>query len=179
MATYTNSRIFPDLHTATIGDMFNTESKKPGWDLKELNWHWFIEIKLVNESDTPVTVEEFEVRVRVKRQAKTAILLDDLGKWDMDMTFDDQATFHAFTGERYREIPGLTHKIKNRPLSRGVGHRGWIHIFVKQISQREIKRAAMDMWIIDALEGRHEVEYKKKNDQKMDRSFLISEKINA
>ena len=65
MARYTNSRIIPNLHTTTVQTVFDSEQKKPGWDKHEIDWYWFIEVRLGNESDTPITVEDVRGIVRV------------------------------------------------------------------------------------------------------------------
>jgi hypothetical protein len=65
LARYINARLCPDLHSATMGAMFDTEEKKPGWDTKhKFDWNWFVELRLVNDSDTPTTVHGVEVKVK-------------------------------------------------------------------------------------------------------------------
>jgi hypothetical protein len=66
VARYVNSRTIPDLHSATMQMWFDTEHKKPGWDEHRFNWDWFIEAQIVNDSDTPTTVDSLQVTVSIK-----------------------------------------------------------------------------------------------------------------
>jgi hypothetical protein len=49
-------------------DLFDTKAKTPGWDKREFDWDWFIEIKVANDSETPVTIENVEYRLRVGKR---------------------------------------------------------------------------------------------------------------
>src|SRR3989442_4948590 len=172
----------PNLHTATMKDLFDTEEKKIGWDERKLDWWWFVEIKLANESDTPTTIDTLGARVLTgrgicRRRQEDIHLFQDVGKFKIDMGHKADCTSTAFSGEQYRQLPSLIKRIANVPLTRGIGYRGWLRCEVKQVSQKDMNsgRTKIDVWLIDALQGKHKVHFKKKSDHEWDQSFLILE----
>ncbi|HEY6251487.1 MAG TPA: hypothetical protein VI685_16130, partial [Candidatus Angelobacter sp.] len=60
---------------------------------------------------------------------------------------------------------------------RGIGYRGWLRIELKQVNQRDVnsRDLKLDIWLEDALQGKHKVNFKRKSDKEWDRSFLIFE----
>src|SRR5271170_5191787 len=66
IARYTNSRWMPDLHSATMQMLFDSSGATPGWDEHRFDWDWFIEVQMVNDSDTPATVDGIGVSIDFK-----------------------------------------------------------------------------------------------------------------
>jgi hypothetical protein len=183
VARRTNSRVIPDLHTATMKVLFDTEKKTPGWDEHRFDWDWFIEVQMTNDSQTPTTIDGLEVTVSVaekrrKRRTIEAQHLEDLHAFNMDMAFDDQGNPHGkhFVGERYRTVPSLMAKIGDVPLGQEVGYRGWLHFKVKQVNQREMYggKISINIWLIDAMQRKHKLHFEKNDERNWDRSFFIA-----
>jgi hypothetical protein len=112
LARYVNARWAPDLHSATMQDVFEAEHKTPGWDERRFDWDWFIEIQLVNDSDTPTTIDNLEASIGFKptwwskKQPFNVQYMDDLGDFDVDMTLDQQGNPHGqrVIGDRYSSL---------------------------------------------------------------------------
>jgi hypothetical protein len=177
LGRFVNSQIIPDLHSVTLKDVFDSDSKKPGWDEIKLNWVWFIEVQFVNDSDTRTTIDHIEVEVSTGKRNEQSRLFEDSGKFKVDMAYDNRSEPKAYQGERYRNLPSLMQVIKDVPLERGIGYRGWLRVGVKQVNQKDMNggEIKMDVWLVDALQGRHKVNFKKKSDKTWDTSFLIFE----
>ena len=175
VARYTNARVFPNLHTATMRDMIDTETKTPGWEQRKLDWNWLMEVQLVNDSETPTTIDHVGAKVRINRETKKAKLVDELSKFIIDMGYDANCKSCSFSGEQYRQLPDLLKTLQDKPLTKGIGYRGWIGFEVKQISQGDINRAKLDMSFVDALGDEHRVNHSKRAEQAWDNSFLIQE----
>jgi hypothetical protein len=182
IARYTNSRVCPDLHSATMQMMFDTEEKKPGWDEHKFDWNWFIELRLVNDSDTPTTVHKFETKVKaggswLRRLTRTTRRIEA----SMMNNVTDFQFYHqkGFQFDRRREVPlpSLVDNIRDKPLTRGIGHDGWIGIHLKQASQREMNtKPNLDVWVVDAYGHKHRVHFPgRKDERNWDMSFEILE----
>jgi hypothetical protein len=180
-ARFANSRTIPNLKTTTLEDVFKTESKAAGWDLRPLNWHWFLEIYLVNESETPVTIEDIEIEVKVgkwpRRKTIPAKLVQDLSRFQIDMALDGTGQPHnkPFELPRRRPVPSLMEKIKGVPIAKWIGYRGWVRIELPGVSQKDINNGntRIEIWLVDALEGKHKLNYKRHADTDWDNSFFI------
>jgi hypothetical protein len=126
IARYTNARLCPDLHSATTRMMFDTQQKKPGWDKHKFDWNWFIELRLVNDSETPTTVHEFEVKVkaggsRLRRLTRTTRRIEaPMMNNVTDFQFYGREGYH-FDPKREVPLPSLMDKIRDKPLTRGIG----------------------------------------------------------
>lgn len=182
IARYTNARLCPDLHSATMEMWFDTQQKKPGWDEHKFDWNWFIELRLVNDSDIPTTVHEFEAKVKaggswLRRLPHTTRRIEAF-------IMDNVTNFQFYHREGYqfdrgREVPlsSLMDKIRDKPLTLGIGHEGWIGVHVKQANQREMNsKPSLDVWVVDAYGHKHRVHLAKRNDErKWDMSFEILE----
>jgi hypothetical protein len=60
---YINSRLMPDLGSATMKTVFDSEAKRPGWDEARFDWDWFLEVQVTNDSETPATIDRVETKV--------------------------------------------------------------------------------------------------------------------
>jgi hypothetical protein len=181
-ARYINSRIVPDLHSTTMNVMFDSDMKTPGWDEHKLDWDWFVEVQLANSAETPTTIDslkhEIFVGSRWNRQVIRTQYFEDLDKFDMDMGLDRQGNHHGkrHAGSRYQPVPSLMDKIINTPLNQEVGYRGWLHFKVFQVNQRDMNsgKIRINIWLIDAMQRKHEIHFRKKDEQSWDNSFYIS-----
>ncbi len=182
VARYTNSRTIPDMHSTTMQVWSDTEHKKPGWEDHLLNWDWFIEAQFANDSDIPTTVDNLAVEVSIKPKTGRKKIFktqyrEDLNEFRMNMVLNGQGEPHGipFVGDRYRLIPSLIEKIRGVPLIRETSHRGWIHFKIFNVSQREMNsgRLRIDVWLLDAMQRRHTLMFKKKEDQNWDNNFYI------
>jgi hypothetical protein len=54
--------------------VFDTARKKEGWDEEVINWHWLVKASVVNDSDTPTTLENAEATAWVKEKAYIPLL---------------------------------------------------------------------------------------------------------
>jgi hypothetical protein len=181
---YANSRIAPDLSSATMQMVFDTENKVPGWDEHRFDWDWFIEAQTVNDSETPTTIDRVAIKVWIGKFWKKRFIevkhLEDLDDFVMDMARNSEGKTHGKTyiGEHYQPVPSLMEKIRDIPLKQGIGHRGWLHLKVKQVNQREMNggKIQIDLSLIDALQRPHEIHFKKKSDKDWDKNFYILKK---
>ena len=181
VARFVNSRIFPNLRKTTVRSMFN--EGKPGAELEKLNWEWFSEIRLANDAETPTTIEDVEVRVRVghKWWFKESVKVEhikDMQAYKIDRAMDYNGNSIPLSGAtRYSPVPSLLARIQGQPLTKGIGHAGWLRFDVEQVSRQDINknRVHLDVWLIDALDGKHGVMYRRDSDKDWDKSFLIFE----
>jgi hypothetical protein len=180
-ARFANSRLIPNLGTTTVQTMFNTEKKKPGWDEEPIDWHWFIEVHLVNDSDTSTVIEDVEIKARTgtswpKREVLVTHSLD-FRKVQMDKSLNGSGVGHGkkYLGNRYEPLVGLMSAIKGVTLTRGIPYRGWLRIEVPQVCQKDVNTGSIsvDIWLIDAFQGRHKLHHKKKSDEKWDKNFFV------
>lgn len=162
-ARYTNVKTSPNLAKITMRSVFDSEMKKPGWDTEELDWFCFVELQLANETATPVTLDEVESKAwaepqnwkekvfKFKRKKLTMVPVADFKGYEIDRN----------GGYGHREaIPNLLKQLEKTPLTQGAGHRGWLCFAVKAC-QRDLKKPTIDVWLIDALRGKHRVVYEK------------------
>jgi len=182
---YTNSRTIPDLKTATMKMLFDSERKAPGWDDARCDWDWFVEIQMANASETPTTVDQLKVKITVgpkwgKKRLAEFYHLEDLDRFEIDFHYGGAGKQQnkPHVGERIQPIPSFMERIRDRPLESEINHRGWLHFKVKQISQREINTGEMrlDIWLIDALQRRHKIQFEKNSDRKWESDFYITGK---
>jgi len=73
----------------------------------------------------------------------------------------------------YTPVPSLITSIHRMPLTKGIGHSGWLRVDVEQVSQKDIQKKSLYIWLVDALQNKHKVENKRKNDRHWDESFDI------
>lgn len=178
VAKFVNSRLVPDLSTTTMKTVFDSQAKKSGWDEETIDWDWFIEVQLANDSDTPATIEKVEARAIAGGRSVPVTHSEDFLKYSMDYGLDGQGNSiqTSFVGQaRYRPVPNLMKKIRGVPLTKGIGYRGWLRFKMPKVSQRDVneKRIKMDIWLVDALEGRHKLYYKRNSDREWDNAFFI------
>jgi hypothetical protein len=102
---------------------------------------------------------------------------EDLKDFTMDMELNGQGKPHgiSFAGDRYSPISSLMEKIHRVPLEREISHRGWLHFKIFQISQMEMNsgRLRIDVSLLDAMQRRHKLDFKKKDEQTWDNNFYI------
>lgn len=183
---YTNSRFVPDLSSATVQMVFDSEAKKPGWDETRFDWDWFLEVQVVNDSETPATIDRVETKVWIgkiwKRKFFDIEYLEDLDRFDMDMALEGVGKHHGkkYVGERYRDVPSLMEKISDIPLEREIGYKGWIHLKIKKANQREVNsgKINVDIKLIDAMQRKHAIHFKRKSDKDWDKNFYVGPKVN-
>jgi len=175
-----NSRTIPDLHTTPVAALFESQAKSSGWDERKLDWDCFLETQVTNDSDTPTTVTRVEARARVKHKWWETEEIgithsEDFGGFVMDRGLDVNLKGVAHSGERYVQLPSLTEKIRNIPLTRGIGHSGWLRFRLPQVSQKDMNggNLRIDFWLVDALGVRHKMEHDKKSEQQWDKNFYI------
>lgn len=180
VARFVNSRIIPNLKTTTIKAVLDSDAKTPGWEAHKLDWEWFIETQLANDAETPTTIEEVRVRISIKRKwwKREAVKVErseDFNRFLIDMGIDKNLKGHSFEGERYRKVSSLMEKIRNVPLTKGIGYRGWLRFKVNQVNQKDMNggRILVDVWLIDALEGKHKLNYKRKSEETWDNGFYL------
>lgn len=178
LVKFVNSRIQPNLHRMTMRDFFEACDKKPGWDERPLDAWWFVELHVVNDSDIPTKLEDVEVCVRAGKRGRLEVTpYPDMGQFRADMGYDENLKDKRYENPRYRDLPDLRKDTTNVPLTRGIGHRGWLRFGVKGITQKDIdaSRLNIDIWLIDSLHEKHKAEYKKNSDKKWDKGFVIFE----
>lgn len=183
-ARYINFRAIPDLHSATVRMAFESQEKRPGWDLHRFDWDWFVEVQMVNDSEMRATLDRLKVEITLGRRWNRKVFefkcLDDLDSFDMDMALDGEGKRHGqrVFGERYLPIPSLMSKIKGIPLEQEIGHQGWIHFKVFQVSQREMNdhKIQINIWIVDANQREHKLHFRKRDQKTWDNNFFIGPK---
>lgn len=174
-AVYLNSRLNPDLSTATLQDAFDTEAKKSGWDKKEIGWHWLIEVRLSNHSETPATIEEIEAIVRVGGNKWIRWIFPFVRKTIRMKPIKDLTKFKASPHDDSREytpLDGLLPKIKGTPLSKGVGYRGWMGFSGRATQGEMLDKPTLDVLLIDALDVTHKLLYRK-DEESWDTSYHV------
>lgn len=129
-ARFVNSRFIPDLHSTTMKVFFESQEKTPGWDEHRIDWDWFIEIQLVNDSEIRATLDRLRVEItlgpRWDREVFKFRHLEDLDLFDMDISLNGEGKGHGqrVFGERYQPVPSLMEKIRNVPLEQEIGYQG-------------------------------------------------------
>jgi hypothetical protein len=97
----------------------------------------------------------------------------NMEQYEIDLSIDDNFKPLRCTGDPFRSLESLTNKIKNVPLTRGIGYRGWLRFYIEQVSQEDISRLKLELRLVDSLDGRHTIRYKKRDEQQWDRNFHI------
>jgi hypothetical protein len=184
IAKLSNSRFVPDLTTTPMRLFLESQSKRPGWDKEKLNWEWFPEISVVNDSDNPTTIERVEVQAWTKRnwwsrKEKVAITQKQVDEYEIDLSIDENFKPLSCKGNHFRSIESLSDRINGIPLTRGIGFRGWLRFHVDQVSQADISRLKLETFLIDSLDGRHRVQHKKSDENRWDKNFHINLKTRA
>jgi hypothetical protein len=176
----TNWRTIPDLHTTPMAALFESENKTPGWDERKIDWYSFMEVQVTNDSDTPTTISGLKTRAKTKRgwlrtEPVAITHFEDFDKFLMDVGLDVNLKGVHHTGERHRKVPSLIEKIKDVPLTRGIGHTGWLGFRLAQVSQKDVNggQLVLDVCLVDSLGGRHELKSHKEDEEQWDKSFLI------
>jgi hypothetical protein len=179
LAKFVNGRMFPDGQTTTMQMLFDQEMKVPGYNQMGIDRHWFIEVQLANESETPTTIVKVKVRVRAgrwwNRKSYTAEQHAEMGDFLITYRFDgtgNQINIQRPNGY-YEPVPNLLELIHNVALTRGIGHRGWLRFRVPKVTNDDVKTLGMDIWLVDALDGKHKVIFKKKEQKEWDNNFFI------
>jgi hypothetical protein len=133
----------PDTATTSMAIALIEEEKKPGWNEHPMNWHWFAKIVLVNESETPTTIGEVQVRLKWKQRKVLAKCTEDFGNY-------------IFAG-KHEEIPNLVKQLRGVPLTHGIGHDGWVRFNVPAETRKFIEAAKVDFWILDSMQQKHKL----------------------
>ena len=146
----------PDTATTPMSMALIEAKKEPGWDEHPMNWHWFARIKCVNESETPTTIETVQVEIGSARDRIIVKCIEDFGRY-------------VFARDRDDEIPNLLRKLHGVPVTHGIGHDGWVHFNVENVTRKDMEAAKIDFWIIDAMQGKHKLQ---KNDADLERARI-------
>jgi hypothetical protein len=180
---FLNSRITPNLKTTTMQVVFDSDAKRAGWDEHKLDWEWFVQVQLANDSDTPTTIEQVRVTVVLKRkwgkrERVRAEHSEDLDNFLIDMGLDESLNALPFEGERYRKIASLMEQIRGTPLTKGIGYHGWLHFKVCQVSQKDMNggHISINIQLVDALEGKHKLDYRK-DEESWNKRFLVFKRL--
>lgn len=133
-----NSRTIPDRHTTPMVAVFESEAKTPGWDERKLDWLRSQTIQMLR-----LRFQEWRLVARIRRKwfRNEPVQIkhyEDFDKFMMDTGLDVNIKSIHHSGDRYREIPSLLAKIRDVPLSRGIGHRGWLRFRLSQVSQKDM-----------------------------------------
>jgi hypothetical protein len=174
------SQTMPDENTTPLIALLDSELKAPGWDDRKLDWHTFLEFQVTNESENSTTISGVEALAVIRRgwfgwwrKEKVEIkCIEGFGTFVMDVGFNTKGEGIPYNGKRYRQIPNLLEELRDVPLERGIGHRGWLHLRVPQVCQKDVNSSSLsiDIWLVDAFGGKHKME----NDKKpFDTNFLI------
>jgi hypothetical protein len=162
VALYTNRFLYHDLLTTPWGAGEDQINKAPGWDMRPLNWHIFVEVRLANDSDTPATLEDADITIISGhkfwfKKRHEGIHIKDLSK--------------CWKHPGHGELTSLMDATRNVPLTKGIGHRGWLRFHLKNCSIRETNSLRYEVALIDALQGRHLVDMKKGSEKDWDKTF--------
>jgi hypothetical protein len=181
-ARLVNCQVVPRMRTITVQALFDAQQEKPGWDRHEGTWDWFLEILLTNEAETPTTIEDVDFRLRrIPRLLGVRVPwtpwqkiflckhLTDLNGHCIHKNVSD-----LFDNADFR-IPSLIEKTKNVPLTIGIGHRGWLRFESPNITQADLRNSGLDVWLVDAMEEKHNVRYRRGDEEKWDKNFTIME----
>lgn len=177
---FVNVRTVPDMSTVTFRAMAQSERTRRRGTTK-CDWRYLLEIHVVNDSETSVTVDDVEVEVVMRdilgnKHIAVARVVDDMSAFKKDMSFDFEGNDIPWDGERYVELTNLLEQLRGVSLERGVGYRGWLRIDVKDLTELEVnERVSVSVWLIDAFHGKHEIHFKRNSDKKWDRGFMIVE----
>jgi hypothetical protein len=122
-----------------------------------------IELSIVNESDTPVTVDRFELVLFHEREVIPTTQLNDLSTFRL--CFEDEKRQGGFTVKKDRrvELDDLKHSLKGVALTKGIGHSGWLRFEVKEFDRKKMETARVKLRIVDAFEIKHKVLVRKKH----------------
>lgn len=176
VAKWTNWWFCPDLKTTTWGAEVDEKNKTPGWDTRPLNWHLFVEVQFANDSDTPATLEGAEAALRVGRFGKsveTAHMSNVASQIDRSRNSDGKYIADQFGANHKEALRSLMTVTRNTPLTKGIGHSGWLRFYVKNLCIRDKDNLRYDVFLLDALGEKHKVHYRKNSDKQWDKNFYI------
>ncbi len=98
VARYTNFRSIPDLHSVTGKNWIAAQDKRPGWDEQRFDWDWFVEVQMVNDSETRTTLDHLKSEITfgpIWKERKFEFKhLEDLDCFDVDMCLNGKGEAH-------------------------------------------------------------------------------------
>ena len=154
-----NACLIPRLGTITVGQLFEDENKKDGWDQHVNDWDWFLELTVVNETENPTTVDEICcVASEVRRVLGLKVPRWVWPKADQ-LEVKHSSDFSGYSlckkgmeiyATKEDSVPDLLSLIKGVALTKGIRYRGWIHLELPTITQHTLQRGEVNVWLLDS-----------------------------
>jgi hypothetical protein len=121
-----------------------------------------VELSIVNESDTPVTIDGFDVELLDDKRVIPTREINDVSTFRLDFGEVTVREKGRSVLRNHREpLNDLKSELRGIPLTKGIGHKGWIRFEVKDFDRTKMETAKLKLCVVDAFESRHPVTIKK------------------
>ena len=155
-------RLYPRVGLAGLqmmDELMEKVFKKPnyGYDCDIL-----VELSIVNESDTAVTVDSFEIELTHENEVIPAKEINDVSTFQLqfkDVTQRENS--RTVVKDKREPLKDLRAELQGEPLSKGFGRKGWVRFEVKDFDRKKMETAKLKLWVVDAFELRHPVTIRK------------------
>jgi hypothetical protein len=124
-----------------VDDLYRVQAPKAEFD-------YLCELNIVNQSDTPITLEKFSAVAKVANR-----------EWEPVKFIPDLSAYQTKVGDdtySRKDLANLQEKINELPLQKGVGHRGWVGFRFEAASDELRTPVQIELFAIDAAGNRHE-----------------------
>jgi hypothetical protein len=124
----------------------------------EVESDFLCEVFLVNETDNPVTIKRIFCEAQLGQEKKVLPPIADLTDYQIEPV--NAATSAA---ERFRmsvpnkDLTSLNKILDGQVITRGFGYRGWLRFGIVTQKSNLDKPVMTELWIVDALGGKHGV----------------------
>jgi hypothetical protein len=138
-------------------------------ELAPSTFDWLVQLHVVNQTNNETTIQQIEAEVEIEgktvklkpsRLENYEMMVDDSGK--------STTAFSRHIFSRREPLASLWASIKGVPLRRGVGYDGWVAF--EMVVDPHTKHFPMQVYLVDALEGRHFVQDDPRSD---DREVIV------
>jgi hypothetical protein len=109
---------------------------------------YLCELNIVNQSDTPITLERFSAVVKGANRA-----------WEPMKFIPNLSAYQTKVGDdtsSRKDLANLQEKTSELPLQKGVGCRGWVRFRFEAASEELRTPVQVELFAIDAAGNRHE-----------------------
>jgi hypothetical protein len=139
------STILPESWVRPLVDnIYRVQGQAP----PKAEFDYLCELNIVNQSDTPITLEKFSAIAKVANRG-----------WEPVKFLPDLSAYQTKVGDdtySRKDLANLQEKINELPLQKGVGHRGWVGFRFEAASDELRTPVQIETFAIDAAGNRHE-----------------------
>jgi hypothetical protein len=143
-----------------LASLVDDAFKAVGKEFHDTQCDFLYEVFVVNKSDVPVTIRDIVAEAELDGEWTSLQPMEDLTDYQIEFEDElvDNPTFVGGQRPRVADLtPNLAAALKGIPLTRGIGHQGWLR-FGAVINTKDLKNPIpYRISLIDALGGVHPI----------------------